>query len=207
VVAVTADLRQVARPDAIIRRPSPETRAAAGLHPVRHSVGLVLVADRDPGADEASFEVGADGTVAELAGWGHAGRTVEVVASLTNPPANPLAVHTVAVEDDSVAVLTGLQALVAEHSERYGACQVFVPASLPRAVVNWVAAGCPDPAEQAVPSDEALAEANSVEYPPPTSASDHRRDGTNVDFETSEPVTDEQSAYPGQDPEPAHRHP
>jgi hypothetical protein len=206
-VVVVADLRSVAKPDAILRRPSPETRAAAGLHPVRHSVGLVLLDDRDPGADEASFEVGADGAVVEVAGWGYAGRTVEVVAGLVNPPATPTSVHTVRVEGDAVDVLAGLHALVAEHSERYGATQVFVAPALPRAVANWVAAGCPDPGEQAVPSDEDLAAANTVEYPPPTSASDHRRDGSNVDFETSEPVAAEASAYPGQDPEPAHRHP
>jgi hypothetical protein len=201
------DLRQVAKPDAILRRPSPETRAAAGLHPVRHSVGLLLLADRDPGADEASFEVGADGTLVEVAGWGYAGRTVEVVAGLTNPPPTPTSVHTVRVEGDAVAVLMGLHALVAEHSERYGACQVFVAPALPRSLHNWVAAGCPDPAGVSVPSDEELAAANAVTYPPPTSPSDHRRDGSNADFTSSKPVADEQSAYPGQDPQPAHRHP
>ena len=41
------------------RHPSAEERAAAVLHPIKHSVGLVLTAD-DPGHGQFSFRVGAD---------------------------------------------------------------------------------------------------------------------------------------------------
>lgn len=143
--------------------PPPEVREAAGLHVVGHSVGLVLVPD-DP-AGTYSFRANADGTTTELAGWGWAGPTVDA-ANLVNPPANLLAVHTVAVEpgdDGALGALVGLRTVVEEHVERYAGCLVWVGGGLPDEVARWVAGGCLPPDEVGVPTGEELRTAAQVD--------------------------------------------
>ncbi len=126
-----------------IRAPGAETMAAAGKHAVGYSVGLVLV----PEAESPSFRVDADG-MHEVVGWGHAGPTAGLVASLRNPPANPLTVHLVVVAeidgtDGHATLIAGLRALVDEHDRRYGGCQVWASAEIGRDLQEWVARGCP----------------------------------------------------------------
>jgi hypothetical protein len=135
----------------VVRAPSWERRAAAVLHPVGHSVGLVVVAE-DPGHGEFSWRVDETGTVHELGGWGWAGPIPEL--DETNSPPTLVAVHTVLVDGDDAAVLVGLRELVEEHVERYAGCQVWLSGPVGDDVAEWVRTGCPEPWVTAAPADE-----------------------------------------------------
>lgn len=151
------------------------------LHAINHSLGLVFT-QHDPGHHEFSFAVDADGGLPDgenLGGWGFAGPPGDT-GHFVNAPPDPLAVHTVLVESDSVETLVALRALIEEHNERYAACQVWVAAGSSRDLVNWARAGCPPPNEVAVPTDEELRAADHTDV---LVADDHFST-------TSEPVSD-----------------
>jgi hypothetical protein len=131
------------------RHPSAEDRAAAVLHPVKHSVGFVLTA-HDPGHGQFSFRVDASGQVHQLAGWGYAGPVAGL--AVDNPPATLVAVHTILVEPGCDARGT-IRSLVDEHLERYAECRCWC-VGLSEDLAMWVRAGCPD---EAVPAGDKLA--------------------------------------------------
>jgi hypothetical protein len=130
---------------------NPERRAAAGVHPIGHSCGLVVTAV-DPGHGEFSFRVDADGSVHELGGWGWCGPVPELEE--TNGPPSRLALHTVLIEGEDPAVLVGLRELVEAHVGRYAGCHVWLSGAIDRSITEWVRAGCPEPWVTATPADE-----------------------------------------------------
>jgi hypothetical protein len=194
--------------DGFIRERSAEARAAEALHPVGHSVGLVLVA-LDSGREPYSFVVGADGEVSAGCGWGQAGPTA-FASDLPNPPPNPTAVHTVLVETDGDEVtpeaFVALRGLVEAHNDRYAGCGVWAAPGVDPEVERWVRAGCPEPDLVAVPTDEELAEANVVEQPAPSSPMGRRRDGSSTGFTESQPAGPPVPGNDDRDVRPAHAH-
>lgn len=118
---------------------------------IGHSVGFVVVSTNARG-DDWSWRVTDEGEVVELGGWGFSGTAPDVDR---NPPADHRAVHTVAVTAVNDAVFVGLRSLVDSHQKRYRECSVWATPGADRALVRWIAAGCP--AVGGAPSEEELA--------------------------------------------------